>query len=71
MDSAIRERLRLSLAIALALLPRWVKHDFGKRSEPQHGRAKDAIVEAVLGAVDGDFEVREKTERDRYRGWGA
>ena len=71
MDSTVRERLRLSLAIALALLPRWVKHDFAKRGEPQHGRAKDAIVEAVLGAVDQDFEVGEKPEKDRYRGWGS
>jgi hypothetical protein len=70
MDSAIRERLRLTLAIALSLLPGWVKHDFAKRGEPRHGRAKDAIVDAVLGAVDGEFDLAEKAERERYRGWG-
>lgn len=71
MESAIRERLKLSLAIALSLVPRWVKHDFANRGEPQHGRAKEAIVDAVLGTVDQEFDVAEKEEREPYRGWGG
>ena len=71
MESSIRERLRLTLAIALSLLPKWAKHDFGRRSEPQHGRAKDAMVDALVEAIEQDFDVGDKAERPPYRGWGS
>ena len=71
MESVIRERLRLTLSIALSLLPRWAKHDFGHRAEPQHGRAKEAMVDALVEALERDFEVDDKADRPPYRGWGS
>ncbi len=70
MESALRERLRLTLSIALSLLPRWTKHDFAQRSQPRQGRAQESIVEALIEAVDGEFDVADKSERPEYRGWG-
>jgi hypothetical protein len=57
MDSPTRERLRMMLAIAVRMLPRWVKYELWKRSEPQRTRAEQATVDAILARLDADFEI--------------
>jgi hypothetical protein len=57
MDSPTRERLRMMLAIAVRMLPKWVKYELWKRSEPQRTRAEQAAVDAILARLDADFEI--------------
>lgn len=40
MHEAARKRLRLTLSVVLAMLPRWAWHDFWRGCEPQHERAQ-------------------------------
>jgi len=47
----------MMLAIAVRMLPKWVKYELWKRSEPQRTRAEQATVEAILARLDADFEV--------------
>lgn len=70
MDAAARKRLRLKLAIALALLPRWVRYDFWRRCEPQHERAQKAMVDALAEALEASaatlaHEIRKVRYPDR------
>jgi hypothetical protein len=37
MEDKLRDKLRLMIGIKLALLPRWVKHDFWRQVQPQNG----------------------------------
>lgn len=63
-------RLKLCVSITLSLLPRWVKHDFWRITEPQHQRAHDAMTEAILSRIDKDFEVavKERPPEPPYTG---
>src|SRR5688572_27144116 len=65
MDSPTRERLRMMLAIAVRMLPKWVKYELWKRSEPQRTRAEQATVEAILARLDADFEIALKPPPSR------
>jgi hypothetical protein len=47
----------MMIAIAVRMLPKWVKYDLWKRSEPQRTRAEQATVEAILGRLDAEFEI--------------
>ena len=47
----------MMLAIAVRMLPKWVKYELWKRSEPQRTRAEQATVEAILARLDAEFEI--------------
>ena len=47
----------MMLAIAVRMLPKWLKYELWKRSEPQRIRAEQANVEAILARLDADFEI--------------
>jgi hypothetical protein len=60
MEDKLRDKLRLMLGIKLAMLPRWVKHDFWRQAEPQNGRAKEKMVDEIIAVIDETVEVGEK-----------
>jgi hypothetical protein len=62
-----RDRLHLTPTIALALLPRWARHDFWRQSEPAHQRAKETIVNRLVEAVEADFDLSERIDRSSRR----
>jgi hypothetical protein len=70
MEDKLRDRLRLNLLIKLALLPRWVKHDFWRQPQPQNDTARAKMVDAILDTVD---EVAALVNKEKphyhYRGW--
>lgn len=68
MDQPTRTRLRLTLAVALAVLPRCIRHDFWKQAQPQNDRAKEAMVDRLVAAVEEDFDLVERSDKT-YRGW--
>ena len=41
----------------MAILPRGVRHDFCKQAQPHNDRAKEAMVDSLVAAVDEDFEL--------------
>ena len=63
MDDKLRERLHLMLRIKLTLLPRWVKHDFWRQSQPQNERATHRLVDTIIETVEEAAEVEEKGSR--------
>jgi hypothetical protein len=69
MDAAVRNRLRLTLTLALSLLPRWARHDFWRQAQPQHDRAQHTMVAAILDRLEAEFEIAVKAERGLYKGW--
>lgn len=77
MDDATRASLRMTLAIAVSMLPRGVRHDLWRVCEPQHERAKTAVVEAMMKQIEFAFEVSAKPPREAvsfaylYRGPGG
>jgi len=67
MDDKLRDELRLMLRIKLTLLPRWVKHEFWRQSEPANERATHRLVDEIVQTVDETVEAKERRGR-RERG---
>jgi hypothetical protein len=63
MDDKLRERLHLMLRIKLTLLPRWMKHDFWRQSQPQNEHATHRLVDAIIATVEEEVDVTAKNER--------
>jgi hypothetical protein len=63
MDEPARKTLLLHLRIALGMLPRYIRQDFWRTTEPQHQRAVDAIAEHLTKTVDEHFEVQAKPRK--------
>jgi hypothetical protein len=72
MELPVQIRLRLCISMALSLLPRYLRHDFWRITEPQHQRAHHAITEAIFARIDREFEVtvKERPREPTYRGTG-
>jgi hypothetical protein len=47
----------MMLAIAVRMMPKWLKYELWKRSEPQRIRAEQANVEAILARLEAEFEI--------------
>jgi len=60
MDDATRKSLLQTLEIVLGMLPRYLRHDLWRITEPQHMRAVDKIAETIAAKVDDGFEVEAK-----------
>src|SRR5688572_7242884 len=60
MDSAFRERVRLTIATALAVAPRSVKKAFADQFDAQQQEASRKLSQAVAEAVLQVYEVVEK-----------
>jgi len=60
MDDATRNNLLQTLKIVFNMLPRYLRHDLWRISEPQHMRAVDTIAEMIVVKVDDGFEVEAK-----------
>jgi hypothetical protein len=59
MEDKLRERLRLMIGIKLALLPRWVKHDFWRQAQPQNEQATKKLVDTIVTVIDETVDVVE------------
>ena len=60
MDDKLRKQLHLRLRTKLGLLPRWVRHDFWRQSQPQNEQATKTLVDTILAVVDEEVDVAEK-----------
>jgi hypothetical protein len=60
MDDATRNSLLQTLKIVLGMLPRYLRHDLWRITEPQHMHAVDKIAETIAAKVDDGFEVETK-----------
>jgi hypothetical protein len=60
MDDRTREELRIRLSITLAMLPTGLRRDLGERLTSKKDPAIDAIVEALIDAVEQNFRVNAK-----------
>mgnify|MGYP001826503670 FL=1 len=57
MNKEAREELRIRLSITLAMLPKQVRRDLGERLTSRKDPAIDTIVEALIAAVEQNFEI--------------
>ena len=57
MNHRTREELRIHLSITLALLPKPVRRDLGERLTSKKDLAINAIVEALIAAIDRHFDI--------------
>ena len=60
MDDPTRKSLLLTLRMTLGVLPRYLRHDLWRITEPQHGQAVDKLAEIVTEKIDSGFEVERK-----------
>ena len=68
MESALRERIRLIVATALAVAPASVKRAFADRTHAQQQEASRKLSQAVADAVLQVYEVAEKPPAPPGRG---
>ena len=45
------------------MLPREIRHDLWRTTEPQHGRAHEALLDVLLAEIERGFEVTKKPSR--------
>ena len=57
MNKEAREELRIRFTITLTMLPKQVRNDLGERITSKKDPAVAAIVEALIAALERDFEV--------------
>jgi hypothetical protein len=60
MDQALREYLRVVIAVALTVVPRSVKRAFVDRTDEKHEAAGRQLSQAAADAVLQSFEVQRK-----------
>jgi len=60
MNSTLKERLRLVIAVALSVAPKRVKRAFADRHDPTTQDASRHLSEAVTEAVVRAYEVKPK-----------
>jgi len=65
MDDKLRKQLHLRLRVKLGLLPRSVKHDFWRQSQPQNEAATKTLVDTILAVIDEEVDVAEKKDMRR------
>jgi hypothetical protein len=58
-----RKRLLSTIGIALAMLPRYLRHDLWRITEPQHTNAVNKIAETLTAKIEDQFELQEKPTR--------
>ena len=63
MDEPTRSKLLFAFRMALAMLPRYLRHDLWRVAEPHHQRAVDRIAETLAAKVDEDFEIETRAAR--------
>ena len=68
MDSALRERIRLTIATALAVAPAAVKRAFADRTHSGQQDASRKLSQAVADAVLQAYQVAEKPPPPPGRG---
>jgi hypothetical protein len=64
MEDRTLASLRNALRICVGMLSRQLRYDLWRITEPQHGRAREAVVQAVMDTIDDGFEVTKKPARE-------